>query len=387
MAIPLDSTFIILLLFIVICLIIQQNSFLFFYVTYPTAPVIKPTPLSITNSLNPQSESLDLLKPKIITKPLHCFVNIYGFTHSGTGLLHLTAVDSVKTKASWFENTTARENEGNRLQSALPLVPNHPDCLSNLNVTIEERYFICPNIQTCNSPQLLFQEWSKYWDLTKFYLFQKSPTFKLQMISNCLLLSSEQATTQVHLISLRHPLFWRIMTRIDTCELKFNFLCSLLGWLRVWGSIISEEFYNIKNVFILRFESLIQNPKQVLSLVNLPCQCGEEESSCWTDTRRRRELKVRQDGIITTSFMYSSNVLREWEACLKQKSCRNCLLLAEEEVNLFGYTLLNTTEPIIQENNKHMFQSQYLKKNMGLNFKQSAQILAESKYCLKINPE
>lgn len=172
----------------------------------------------------------------------------------------------------------------------------------------------------------------------------------------------------VHLISLRHPLFWNnpwaschrnfFDPKLSFDESKqYHAIWCLLAWLDVWGETMAKVAEKqIPNVFLVRFES------ELLALNVTEKELGEAvRGSCVEGKRPRRrslrtpendggrelELKGNGGAVTLMKFLWEREYLQRLTACDENAACKRCISLAESAANALGYTLKNHHHPLL----------------------------------------
>ncbi|RMF06475.1 MAG: sulfotransferase [Candidatus Neomarinimicrobiota bacterium] len=185
----------------------------------------------------------------------HKFVFIGGLHRSGTSLFF----KSLKTHPdiSGFSNTGVDEDEGQFLQSVYPIAkryggPGKFGFAEDMHLTEKS-----PLVSAENRTKL-FQEWSKWWNLNKPVLVEKSPPniIKTRFLQA---LFPEAA----FILLIRHP----IAVALATKKWSYTSLRSLIAhWVRC-HSLMLKDRVHLKQVMVLRYEDFVQDPNRVLQTV------------------------------------------------------------------------------------------------------------------------
>ena len=173
----------------------------------------------------------------------HCVIHVHGMHHSGTGFLRQTIYDALggEAHASMHQKTHKAEDEGQHIQTVYPTFYQRARKCGNtthdVSKAVARRYY-CPDLleiaatQT-NASETLLEEWSRYWNMTKPYLIQKTPTLDV------LFLERMKTYQTVHAIVMRHPFLWRPNVRArNTAFLRLRI------WLDIWAhtlNLLSEH--------------------------------------------------------------------------------------------------------------------------------------------------
>jgi hypothetical protein len=184
----------------------------------------------------------------------HRFIFVCGLHRSGTSVLFRSLRDH--PQVSGFQGTASPEDEGMHLQSVY--LPSgryggagefgfHPE----VHLTEDS-----PLVSEANRHKL-FSEWSKYWDLQKMYLLEKSPPniirtrFLQAMFPN-----------SYFIIMLRHPLAVSYATQKWYRRYKINwrrFPRIFEHWL-VCHEIFRADQKDLRNSFVVKYEDFVAEP-------------------------------------------------------------------------------------------------------------------------------
>ncbi len=185
----------------------------------------------------------------------HKFIFISGLHRSGTSLLS----QSLRThpKVSGFQNTGVPEEEGQFLQSVYLPGSSHGgpgrfgfDPQAYLDET-------SPLVSPSNAERL-FNQWGKFWDLSKPFLLEKSPP---NLLRNLFLQALYPDSYFIALI--RHP----VAVSYATQKWSHTTLDSLIRhWLRC-----HEHFWDdrphLKNLLVLKYERFVAEPQKTLDRI------------------------------------------------------------------------------------------------------------------------
>jgi hypothetical protein len=177
------------------------------------------------------------------------FIFLAGLHRSGTSLLHNILRNH--PEISGFINTGVPKDEGQHLQTVYEpaLKFGGPG-----KFAFDKRSYMdeTHNLATPENAKLLFNQWSKYWDLNCDYLIEKSPPniirarFLQKLFSN-----------SCFVVIFRHP----VAVSYATQKFSKTSIKSLLDHtLLVYERFLSDMKY-INNVIVLRYEELVCNPQ------------------------------------------------------------------------------------------------------------------------------
>lgn len=182
----------------------------------------------------------------------HKFIFLCGLHRSGT--TPLFRILRQHPQVSGFENTGVPEDEGQHLQTVFPPAiafggPGRFGFAAEAHLTEES------SLVTEQNRQILFQQWSRHWDLNKEYLLEKSPP-NLTRSRFLQALFPESS----FVVILRHP----IAVSLATVKWSRTRLVSLLEhWVRC-HRVFEADRTHLKRVTVIRYEDLIQSPTFVL---------------------------------------------------------------------------------------------------------------------------
>ena len=189
----------------------------------------------------------------------HKFLFICGLHRSGSGVLH--AILRNHSAISGFANTTVFNDEGQYLQTVFP----NTDELGGPgffgfaeNATHTEH----SHLNSEENQAKLWSEWEPHWETTKSVLVEKSPTNLL----NARLLQAYFPNSHF-ILMLRHPIAVTYATQRVTGNGRYNIslLDSMFAhWIHC-HQLFRADVSSLKNVHILHYEQLVQNPNETLT--------------------------------------------------------------------------------------------------------------------------
>jgi hypothetical protein len=180
----------------------------------------------------------------------HAF--ICGLHRSGTSLVtrHLARHPLI----SGFTNTGAIEDEGQFLQSVMPL---ENDCGGVGRFGFDTRAHLTETspLNTPGNAQKLLAEWSRHWDLSKPVLIEKTPSNLLRMRFLAALLPPSY-----FIVVTRHPVASALATMKWTQGNLFSLLCH---WTHCYR-IAREDASRLPNVLWVSYENFVAKPRAEL---------------------------------------------------------------------------------------------------------------------------
>jgi hypothetical protein len=184
----------------------------------------------------------------------HRYIFVCGLHRSGTSVLFRSLRDH--SQVSGFDGTASPEDEGMHLQTVYPpsgyyggagVFGFHPEA----HLTESS-----PLVSEVNR-QKLFSEWSRYWDLDKLYLLEKSPPniirtrFLQAMFPN-----------SYFIVMLRHPLAVSYATQKWYRKYKVNWrgLPRIFEHWLVCHEIFKADQKYLNNSFVVKYEEFVAEP-------------------------------------------------------------------------------------------------------------------------------
>jgi len=289
-------------------------------------------------------ESQRKVKDDDIFKHNNCLVNVHGFHHSGTGLFRSLIYKAIGGSAlvSAQKDTDVSEDEGQHLQNVYPTFAErtHDRSLcTDDNISWKRRgpLYYCPKLlqTTVNDKNkaALFEEWSKYWDLNKPFLLQKTPMLDV------LLLERLKVTPMFHAIVMRHPLNWHSGEK-GGHYISFTPYLLLVTWLETWSNTLEQlSNGNIDDFVVVNFEMLLLSPdivtKKIRDLVTV---------TCFSQIRRLRKLYYYgQEAWYAekndSSLMQLDEIEEDrWHECQNSVDCKELMSKMTPIISQLGYT-------------------------------------------------
>jgi len=275
----------------------------------------------------------------------NCLINVHGFHHSGTGYLRHVIIEALGGSliVSSHEKTSSHENEADRLQSVFPTFDqrtyNTDLCAPNVTFPTMAKLYYCPealdfvinnasekNIYTAisDSKKTLFREWSRYWDLSKTFVIQKTPTFDVLLLESLKIVPTFQA------IIMRHPLLARGQG-LRAFELP-------LIWLDTWTHTLEQILEGkIESFAVVNYEMLLLEKddlsQELSTIIKNSCPYQEDER------RYFRRLNFREKEF-TPDFTFDNLSYLEkhfWKSCSIRGDCVKAMNEMKPIMYEFGY--------------------------------------------------
>jgi Sulfotransferase family len=197
----------------------------------------------------------------------HKFVFLCGLHRSGTSPLFRILREH--PAISGFTDTAAPEDEGQHLQTVFPpaIALGGP---GRFGFARDAHLTETSNLVTPHNREKLFAEWSKYWDLQRSYLLEKSPPnlvrtrFLQAMFPN-----------SYFIVIMRHPVAVALATRKWS---QLNLSPLIDHWLYC-HDVFERDRRHVRNVLVVRYEELIHDAQSHLShiyrFLGLPLHAGD----------------------------------------------------------------------------------------------------------------
>lgn len=263
-----------------------------------------------------------------------CVVHIHGLHHSGTGYLRQRTYDALggKEQATLHLGTGKPQDEGQHLQSIFPPFKKRLFMKICGNGTIWDAYN-CPQLlllaKNDSNKLKVFEEWSQFWDMTKPFLIQKTPTLDVAFLEQM------KIHPTVHVLSIRHPLSWYPPVRFHGAGDAFSLL---LSWTNVWATVLGQLRHAVRSFVVVNYEALVgDEDKHVIEtaarLIQDFCSIEEKEKR---QTWRRLEL---HSGVNSSTYSSLSSKQRTiWDSCENNSLCRSLMGDLSDIMSKFGYS-------------------------------------------------
>lgn len=252
----------------------------------------------------------------------HRFIFLGGLHRSGTSLLH--EILRSHPEISGFSNTGVTQDEGMFLQSVYPSARKFG---GPGKFGFKEASFMDENhpLATATNARKLFQQWSKYWDLDKDYLIEKSPP---NLVRTRFL--QKLFPNSMFIIVLRHPIAVSYATRKWS---KTGIPSLIENSLRCYERFLRDMPY-LERVYVLRYEEFVNAPLKALqSLLNWigihPVKIDQEVR---TDVNGKyfRLWQADRENFIKKNFLGFKNLPEKYE----------------KRFNVFGYSIKSVEAPL-----------------------------------------
>ena len=245
----------------------------------------------------------------------HKFIFICGLHRSGTSLLYKILKE--QKNISGFNNTIAIEDEGQHLQSVFNAANKHGgpgkfgfDKDSYLN----EKSSILNETNKIR----LFNEWSKYWDLSKEYLIEKSPPNLVRTRFFQALFPNSYFIT-----IYRHPVATSLATKKWS---KTSYKSLLNHWIVCHKQYINDK-QKLKNSLEITYEDLTEKTETTLQCI-----------SAFLNTEiTNNNVKIKKD----INKKYFSNWGKKKQGILYRYIITQNEKRFEKQINQFGYSFQN----------------------------------------------
>ncbi|MDQ3867593.1 MAG: sulfotransferase [Actinomycetota bacterium] len=185
----------------------------------------------------------------------HRFVFVCGLQRSGTTMLYRYLDEHPQVSA--LSGTARATNEGQFVQTVYPSDPYHSKG-GRFAFRSEARLTEASPLVTAANRRKLFEEWSRYWDLSKPYLVEKSPP---NLIRTRFL--QAMFPQSYFVVLLRHPIPVTLATQPWGGDPVHRLL---EHWLRA-HELLVEDAAHLERLHVLRYEDLVGDPDATLARV------------------------------------------------------------------------------------------------------------------------
>src|SRR5215211_3031312 len=184
----------------------------------------------------------------------HRYIFVCGLHRSGTSVLFRSLRDH--PEVSGFHGTASPEDEGMHLQSVYPPSGRYGGA-GEFGFHPEAHLIESSPLVTEENCRRLFSEWSRYWDLNKTYVLEKSPP---NLIRTRFL--QAMFPNSYFIVMLRHPLAVSYATQKWYRKYRINwrsFPRIFEHWL-VCHEMFQEDQRHLNNSFVVKYEEFVADP-------------------------------------------------------------------------------------------------------------------------------
>ncbi|HEX6035443.1 MAG TPA: sulfotransferase [Anaerolineales bacterium] len=259
----------------------------------------------------------------------HRFIFVCGLHRSGTSVLFRSLREH--PQVSGFQGTASPEDEGMHLQTVY-LPSGHYGGAGEFGFHPEAHLTESSSLVTDANRQKLLSERSRYWDLSKTYLLEKSPP---NIIRTRFL--QAMCPNSYFIIMLRHPLAVSYATQKWYRKYKINwrgFPRIFEHWL-VCNEIFRADQKHLKHSFVVKYEEFVADPHKWISDIYRFLGLSE--------------FSMNQEIISGANNRYFELWQRKHSGFFSGRMNRKIVEQYEERVRCFGYSLidLNWIGPIL----------------------------------------
>jgi len=251
----------------------------------------------------------------------HRLIFVCGLHRSGTSVLFRSLRDH--PQVSGFQGTNSPEDEGMHLQTVYP-PSGYYGGAGEFGFHPQAHLTETSALITDANREKLFQEWSKYWDLSKPYLLEKSPP-------NVIRTRFLQAMfpQSYHIVLVRHPLAvtyatWAWYRSYKTHTRRFARI--LEHWL-VCHELFLEDRQHLNNVKLLKYEQFVADPGNWMNQIN-----------SFLNLENHTTTQKILSNVNEKYFDKWRNDLKGWFSAI---SSRPLIDRFEQRFNKFGYSLVD----------------------------------------------
>jgi len=185
----------------------------------------------------------------------HRLVFLCGLHKSGTSPFFRLL--SSHPQISGFSDTGVPEDEGQHLQSVFPPAKAYGGP-GRFGFASEAHLTETSDLATSANANKLFGEWSKYWDLSRPFLLEKSPPSLIRTR-----FFQAMFPNSSFIVITRHPVAVSLATR-KWCDSSLRSLME--HWLRC-HDLFAEDRKHLQRVLVLRYEDIIRSTQSQLDHV------------------------------------------------------------------------------------------------------------------------
>ena len=241
-------------------------------------------------------------------------VFVAGVHRSGTSVLHRLLGNH--PEISRMTDTGAPEDEGQHLQSVYPTARAYGGAgrfgyhrAAHLDET--------SGLVSRENAQRLIDAWSPHWDMGRLNVIEKSPTTIVRTRFFQALFPGSR-----FLVIMRHPIATTLATKRWRPKVPFH---RLLGhWFRC-HEIFERDRLMLENVSVVKFEHLVQRPRQTLRDIGAFLGIDLEVNVDEVDPNTNRKYFEQWDELLSSKW-------KGWYY-------RACQARYEKSANKFGYSL------------------------------------------------
>jgi hypothetical protein len=241
------------------------------------------------------------------------FLFIGGIHRSGTSLLH--EILRSHPRVSGFHRTKVPQDEGQHLQSVFQPAKafGGPGRFG-----FDERSFMDEHhsLTTAENAKILFNQWSRHWDLQRDYLVEKSPP---NLVRTRFL--QAMFPRSAFIIVLRQP----IAVAYATEKMSRTSIASLIEHTLLCYERFLSDLPRLNRCFVLRYEEFVRNPQAVFDEI---CRFIDIEP-----------VRIQQKVHANVNDSY----FKKWEKD-KARLLTSLPATHEERANRIGYSLHRTKD-------------------------------------------
>jgi len=244
------------------------------------------------------------------------FIFISGLHRSGTSWLFRLL--KKQENISGFSNIGYPEDEGQFIQN---IFPNSGKLINPGRFSFYTKMHFTEQSDISKQGNEIYNNWAKYWDLSKDYLVEKSPPNLIRMR-----LLQKMFPNSYFITIIRHPIAVSYATKKWTND---RFLSILIKhWIYAHKIYLEDRKY-IKNELCITYEEIKPNAQNIIDKLN---------SFLGT------EIIYSEKFINKNQFyfdLWNNEYFKGLKAILKNLEKKYLILKYEKELNNFGYSLID----------------------------------------------
>jgi len=250
----------------------------------------------------------------------HQFVFLGGLHRSGTSLAFRCLREH--PEVSGFHDTGVPEDEGQHLQSVFPKAFRHGGP-ARFGFAQAMHLDDASSLVTPENRRKLFEEWSRYWDVRRPYLLEKSPP---NLIKSRFLQAMFPNTYFIFM--LRHPVAVTLATR------KWKPRMPLRKFIEHWlvcHEKMREDLQHLERAIVFGYEDFVRQSETTLSRIYefLGLEPAPTSEDIQSDVNQKYFEQWREQG----------------QGILGRSRLKRIVSRYESRCNAFGYSLASLSDP------------------------------------------
>ncbi len=269
-------------------------------------------------------------------------IHVHGLQHTGTGYLRKVIYDGLGSGSNAsMQHSSVYEDEGQHMQTVYPRGHNRMKAWKKSKSRNISQYMYLPDLCEVYNPfetgKELMQQWSEYWNMSQYYLIQKTPFMDVEFLERIKFFPT------FHAIIMRHPL---VFSKFLASHGVNNPVDYLLIWLDSWAhtlGILSTG--NVDMYAVVTYESLLTFHDSISNELTAMIRNSTISNSRKLNSDNRR-LDLHEGNNPSKYLEPNEATILLWKKCLRKKICKDLL----QEMNRYifphiGYGLEDDVKP------------------------------------------